>query len=154
MWDLHIETWTEGPPFCTRYFQIYFHQWKYSYFILKVLPDYIPNAWATIEERSIPKDINTFSHISLPADTLRNNDVVITSKRRYYFDVITSQWRRSDVITTLLLRHVFRDPFSSNAYLVRFWHIVTYWMNSRLFSKLNVSCNFFNGKINWHTGWW
>ena len=42
-----------------------------------------------------------------PADTLRNNDVVITSKRRH-FDVITSQWRCFDIITTLLLRHVFR----------------------------------------------
>ena len=41
-----------------------------------------------------------------PADTLCNNDVVITSKRRH-FDVITSKWRRFDVITTLSLRHVF-----------------------------------------------
>ena len=41
------------------------------------------------------------------ADTLRNNCVVITSKRRH-FDVNTSKWRRFDVITTLLLRHVFR----------------------------------------------
>ena len=40
------------------------------------------------------------------ADSLRNNDVVITSKRRH-FDVITSKWRRFDVITTLLHR-VFR----------------------------------------------
>ena len=40
-------------------------------------------------------------------NTLRNNDVVITSKRRH-FDVITSKWRRFDVITTLLLCHVFR----------------------------------------------
>ena len=35
---------------------------------------------------------------AFPADTLRNNDVVITSKRRH-FDVITSKWRRFDVIT-------------------------------------------------------
>ena len=41
-----------------------------------------------------------------PADTLRNNDVVITSKRRH-FDAVTSKWRRFDVITTLLLLHVF-----------------------------------------------
>ena len=41
-----------------------------------------------------------------PANTLRNNDVVITSKRRH-FDVITSKWRCFDVITTSLLRHVF-----------------------------------------------
>ena len=43
----------------------------------------------------------------IPADTLRNNDLVITSKR-HHFGVITSKWRRFDVITTLLLRHVFR----------------------------------------------
>ena len=47
-------------------------------------------------------------------NTLRNNDVVITSKRRH-FDVITSKWRRFDVITTLFLRHVFvgRLPWAS-----------------------------------------
>ena len=39
-----------------------------------------------------------------PADTLRNNDVVITSNQRH-FDVITSKWR-FDVITTLLLCHM------------------------------------------------
>ena len=42
----------------------------------------------------------------VPANTFRNNNVVITSRRRH-FDVITSKWRRFDVITTLLLRHVF-----------------------------------------------
>ena len=42
----------------------------------------------------------------IPADSLRNNDVVITSKRGH-FDVITSKWCRFDVTTTLLLRHVF-----------------------------------------------
>ena len=41
-----------------------------------------------------------------PADTLRNNDVVITSKRRH-FDVIMSKSRRFDVITTSLLRNMF-----------------------------------------------
>ena len=41
-----------------------------------------------------------------PADTLRNNDVVITSKQRH-FDLITSKLRRLDVIVTFLLRHVF-----------------------------------------------
>ena len=41
-----------------------------------------------------------------PSCTLRNKDVVITSKRRH-FDVITSKWRRFDVIATSLLRHVF-----------------------------------------------
>ena len=33
-----------------------------------------------------------------PLNTWRNNNVVITSKRRH-FDVITSKWRRFDVIT-------------------------------------------------------
>ena len=41
-----------------------------------------------------------------PLNTWRNNNVVITSKRRY-FDVITSKWRRCDVITTSLSRDVF-----------------------------------------------
>ena len=36
-------------------------------------------------------------------NTLRDNDVVITSKRRH-FDVITSKWRRFDVITNLCAR--------------------------------------------------
>ena len=45
-----------------------------------------------------------------PACTLRNKDVVITSKRRH-FDVIMSKWRRFDVITTSLLRHVFSGWF-------------------------------------------
>ena len=43
---------------------------------------------------------------AVPADTLRNNDVIITSKRRH-FDVITSKLRRFHVITMLLLRHKF-----------------------------------------------
>ena len=44
--------------------------------------------------------------VNIPLNTWRNDNVVITSKRRY-FDVITSKWRRFDVITTLLLRNVF-----------------------------------------------
>ena len=40
-----------------------------------------------------------------PLNAWRNNNVVITSKRRH-FDVITSKWRRFDVITTSLLRNV------------------------------------------------
>ena len=44
--------------------------------------------------------------VHYPADILRNNNVVITSKRRH-FDVITSKWRRIDVLTTLSLRRVF-----------------------------------------------
>ena len=39
-----------------------------------------------------------------PADTLRSNDVGITSKRRH-FEVITSKWHRFNVISTLLPRH-------------------------------------------------
>ena len=42
----------------------------------------------------------------IPTDTLRNNDVVITWKRRH-FDIITSKRRHFDVIMTLFLRHVF-----------------------------------------------
>ena len=58
-----------------------------------------------------------------PADTLRNNDVVITSKRRH-FDVITSKWRRLDVITTLLLRHVFSGchRVHSTTHPPNIWH--------------------------------
>ena len=41
------------------------------------------------------------------AGTLRNNDVVITSKRRHC-DVITPKWRSFDVMTTLSLCHVFK----------------------------------------------
>ena len=53
-----------------------------------------------------------------PADTLRNNDVVITSKRRH-FDVITSKWRRFDVITTFLLRHISAGIDSSQSEIIR-----------------------------------
>ena len=55
-------------------------------------------------DQTIVKQIPQSSYI--PADTFRNNDVVIKSKP-HHFDVITSKWRRFDVITTLLLRHVF-----------------------------------------------
>ena len=44
-------------------------------------------------------------HINIPLNTCRNNNVVITSKRRI-LDVITSRWRRFDVITTSLLHNV------------------------------------------------
>ena len=47
-----------------------------------------------------------FRVCSIPLNTWRNNNVVITSKRRH-FDVITSKWRRCDVITTSLSRDVF-----------------------------------------------
>ena len=45
-------------------------------------------------------------HRGFPADTVRNNDVVITSKR-CHFDVITPKWHHFDIITTSLLRHAF-----------------------------------------------
>ena len=54
-----------------------------------------------------------------PADTLRNNGVVITSKRRH-FAVITSKWRRFDVITTLSLRHVLDGKPSANPMVTGF----------------------------------
>ena len=59
-----------------------------------------------------------------PLNTWRNNNVVITSKRRH-FDVITSKWRRCDVITTSLSRDVFAGyfymyPHSSETYLWSF----------------------------------
>ena len=41
----------------------------------------------------------------IPPNTWRNNNVVLTSKRRH-FDVITSKWRRFGVITTSLLCNV------------------------------------------------
>ena len=46
----------------------------------------------------------------IPAHTLRNDNAAITSKRRN-FDVITSKWHRLDVITTLLLHHVFHGIY-------------------------------------------
>ena len=49
--------------------------------------------------------IPNYFTVSVPLNTWRNNDVVITSKQRH-FDVITSKWRRFDVITTSLLRNV------------------------------------------------
>ena len=49
----------------------------------------------------------TWSSTDFTADTLRNNDVVITPKPRH-FDVFTSKWPCFDAITTLLLRRVFR----------------------------------------------
>ena len=49
---------------------------------------------------------------SNPADPLRINDVIITPKR-CYCDVITSKWRRFDVLTTLLLCLVFSGKWTS-----------------------------------------
>ena len=60
-------------------------------------------------------------------NTWRNNDVVITSKRRHC-DVITSQWRRFDVITTSFLRNVSAGihrtvPIQSVCWVLMIWHI-------------------------------
>ena len=53
-----------------------------------------------------PADIAEVTNLVPPADTLRNNNVITTSKRSH-FDVITSKWRRFDAMTTLLPRYVF-----------------------------------------------
>ena len=59
----------------------------------------------------VPRSIPPQSYeLCNPADASSNNDVVVTSKRRQ-FDEITSKWRCFDVITTLLLRHVFSGNF-------------------------------------------
>ena len=61
----------------------------------------------TISHNICPWHFCTFFVVVIfPADTSRNNDFAITSKRRH-FGVFTSKWRCFDVITTLLLRHVF-----------------------------------------------
>ena len=80
-----------------------------------------------------------------PADTSRNNDVVITSKRRH-FDVISSKWRRFDVITTLLLRHVFiglLTPWRQNKMTV-FIEKKTYLALWLSFADDTVKCVFLN----------
>ena len=45
-----------------------------------------------------------------PADTLRNNDIIITSKLRH-FDVVTSFWRYNDVFITPYARWVVRATY-------------------------------------------
>ena len=49
-----------------------------------------------------PSSVGTHTY---SLNTWRNNNVVLTSKRRH-FDVITSKWHRFDVITMSSLRHV------------------------------------------------
>ena len=73
--------------------------------------DYFPNIIIPLFglSRYLPKSHPLFR--TIPLNTWRNNNVVITSKRRH-FDVITSKWRRVDVITTLLLPHVFSGMMS------------------------------------------
>ena len=66
-----------------------------------------------------------------PLNTWRNNNVVITSKRRY-FDVIASKWRRFDVITTSLLRNMsagFPSQRASNAHDVLMLPLMLSWIS-------------------------
>ena len=67
----------------------------------------------------------------VPSDTLRNNNVGITSKRGH-FDVITSKWRRFDVMATLLLRHVFSGVILCLPYRLYHVFISSYIYNSEL----------------------
>ena len=67
--------------------------------------DFIVRIFKHVKRRENENE-NERECVKIPADTLRNDSVVIMSKPRH-FDVITSKWRRVDVITTLLLRHVF-----------------------------------------------
>ena len=60
----------------------------------------------TLHVAAVTQHHSTSEMRSNPLNTWRNNNVVITSKRRH-FDVITSKWRCFDVITTSLLRNVF-----------------------------------------------
>ena len=68
----------------------------------------------------------------IPADPLRNNDIVITSKRRH-FGVITPKWRCKHVTTTLLLCHVF-DGTWPIPWLLMHWRLASpgqqQWQNS------------------------
>ena len=83
-----------------------------------------------------------------PANTLRNNDGVITSRRRH-LDVITSKWRRFDVITTLLLRHVFRGWHIIWEVLV-LWHMRgnTFWQYGYL-NLYSLNGRMSHRKISW-----
>ena len=57
-----------------------------------------------------------YIRIPYPCDTVRNNGVVITSKRRH-FDVIKSKWRRFDVTTTIITSSVRRAMENSRCLL-------------------------------------
>ena len=68
----------------------------YSFFFVKHSGSLTMNMSSTLRMRSSrPK----------PLSTWRNDNAVITSKRRH-FDVIMSKWRRFDAIATSLLRNV------------------------------------------------
>ena len=114
-----------------------------------------------------------------PLNTWRNNDVVITSKRRHC-DVITSQWRRFDVITTSFLRNVSAGSvhvgssvphwrsamYSRNNQctpLLTFWptlclHLISLITSNRLIKMFSINCcpakfemrNFKTNFTNWH----
>ena len=77
---------------------------------------------------------------AFPVSTLRDNDVVITSKWSH-FDVITSKWRRFDIITTLLLRHVFRGVVTRHCDGHITWVIASQTPIPRLFVELLVRAN-------------
>ena len=81
--------------------------------------------------RQAPEPVLAQIHLAMwryfPLNTWRNNNVVITSKRRH-FDAITSKWRRFDVITTWLLCNVsaglaimgWQEPFPVKMYRSQF----------------------------------
>ena len=68
------------------------------------------------------------SRDSIPADTIRNNDVVITSKQRNFVKM-TSFWRHNDVIINSL-RHVFVGWFKLTWYYTHLTNVCwwrRYW---------------------------
>ena len=78
---------------------------------------------------------------SFPLNTWRNNNVVITSKRRH-FDVITSKWRRFDVITTSLLRDV-------STGLKQHWPWISNYMHYKPWVEITYPFPNFNGCTEW-----
>ena len=74
--------------------------YKYT---LALLPLWL-KLWLIEVRRSMRLSLLT----SIPADTLRNNDVVIKSKRRH-FDVITSKWPRLTDVVSLLTAVILYD---------------------------------------------
>ena len=75
------------------------------------------------------------SHL-IPLNTWRNNDVVITSKRRH-FDVITSKWRRCDVITTSLSRDVSAGMSQTEDKPGVQWFV--YWYGNNMDHSIDIS---------------
>ena len=77
-----------------------------SYFNTVAIPEKIIRHIYTKLQTMYPNVFKGQLICSYLADTLRNNDIVITPKR-CHFDVIISKWRRFDVKTTLSFRQVF-----------------------------------------------